>query len=130
MFDDVYQIETQWKSVQRIIRITANTLSYGKYTTETHYYISSLTVNAKTFAHAIRSHWKIENALHYVKDVSFEEDTSRIRTGQAPLVSTMLRSLAINIMNINKIPNIKQARKLFGWSPHRLFRLRSGLGGG
>jgi len=102
-------------------------LSYGKRSVEKHYYISSLDVTAKTFAHIIRSHWKIENSLHYVKDVSFDEDSSRIRSKQAPLISTMLRGLAINIMNINKIPNIKKARKLFGWSPHRLFNLTSGL---
>ena len=82
-------------------------------------------VDAKTFAHIVRSHWKIENSLHYVKDVSFDEDNSRICTKQAPLISTMLRSLAINIMNINKIPNIKKARKLFGWSSYRLFNLHS-----
>jgi len=84
-----------------------------------------LQTDAKTFAYAIRNHWKIENSLHYVKDVSFDEDSSRIRSAQAPLISTMLRSLAINIMNINQIRNIKQARKLFGWSPHRLFGLKS-----
>jgi len=127
IYDDLYQIENSWTTVKRIIKITSTTLSYGKYSLENHYYISSLDVSAKTFAHVIRSHWKIENSLHYVKDVSFDEDSSRIRTDQAPLVSTMLKSLAINIMNINKIPNIKKARKLFGWSPHRLFNLRSGL---
>ena len=62
-----------------------------------------------------------------MKDVSFDEDSSRIRTKQAPLISTMLRSLAINIMNINKISNIKKARKLFGWSSYRLFNLHSGI---
>ena len=129
VFDDLYQIDTEWKSVQRIIKITAKTLSYGKYTIEKHYYISSLEQSANVFAHMIRSHWKIENSLHYVKDVSFEEDTSRIRIGQAPLVTTLLRSLAINVMNINKIPNIKKARKLFGWSHHKLFGLQSGLRG-
>jgi len=127
IYDDLYQINNEWKSVKRVVKITSTTLSYGKYSKENHYYISSLKVNAKTFAHIIRSHWKIENSLHYVKDVSFDEDSSRIRTQQAPLVSTMLRSLAINIMNINKIPNIKKARKLFAWSPHRLFNLKSGL---
>lgn len=113
--------------MKRVIKITSTTLSCGKYSVDKHYYISSLDANAKTFAHVIRSHWKIENSLHYVKDVSFDEDSSRIRTDQAPLVSTMLKSIAINIMNINQIPNIKKARKLFGWSPHRLFNLKSKL---
>lgn len=127
IYDDLYQIKDDWKSVKRVVKITSTTQSYAKYSKEIHYYISSLNVDAKTFAHVIRSHWKIENSLHYVKDVSFDEDSSRIRTEQAPLISTMLRSIAINIMNINKISNIKKARKLFGWSPHKLFNLSSGL---
>ena len=127
IYDDLYQIKNDWKSANRIVKITSTTLSYGKCSVEKHYYISSLKVDAKTFGYTIRSHWKIENSLHYVKDVSFDEDSSRIRTEQAPLISTMLRSLAINIMNINKISNIKKARKLFGWSSYRLFNLRSGL---
>jgi len=127
VYDDLYQIKNDWKSANRIIKITATTLSYGNYSQENHYYISSLQADAKTFAHIIRSHWKIENSLHYVKDVSFDEDSSRIRTNQAPFVSTILRSLAINIMNINKVTNIKKARKLFGWSPFRLFALKSRL---
>jgi predicted transposase YbfD/YdcC len=107
--------------------VTSTTLSYGKQTKETHRYISSLDVDAKTFLHIIRSHWKIENSLHYVKDVSFEEDSCRTRTGQIPFVQTMIRNLAINFINLNKFSNIKQARKLFAWSPHRLFSLQSFL---
>lgn len=127
VYDDLYQIDKEWKSVNRLIKVTSTMLSYGKFTTQTHYYISSLNTDAKTFAHAIRSHWKIENALHYVKDVSFDEDRSRIRTAQAPLVATMLRSLAINLMHINQVINLKKARKLFGWNSHKLFSLQSGL---
>ena len=127
VYDDLYQIENNWKNVKRIIKITSKTLSYGKYTKETHHYISSLDVDAKTFLHIIRNHWKIENSLHYVKDVSFEEDTCRTRTGQIPFVQTILRNLAINFINLNKFTNIKQARKLFAWSSHRLFNLHSFL---
>ena len=127
VYDDLYQIDKSWPSIKRIVKVTSKTLSYAKFTTQTHYYISSLQVDAKTFAHAIRSHWRIENALHYVKDVSFDEDRSKIRTAQAPLVATILRSLAINFMRINQIDNIKKARKLFAWSPHKLFSLRSYL---
>ena len=127
VYDDLYQIEDNWKSVRRIIKVTSTTLSYGKCTTETHRYVSSLEVDAKTFLHIIRSHWKIENSLHYVKDVSFEEDACRTRVGQIPFVQTMVRNLAINFINLNKFSNIKQARKLFAWSPHRLFNLQSFL---
>ena len=128
VYDDLYQIKDNWKSVRRIIKVTATTLSYGKVSTETHRYISSLEVDAKTFLYIIRSHWKIENSLHYVKDVSFEEDACRTRTGQIPFVQTMMRSLAINFINLNGFSNIKKSRKLFAWSPHRLFSLKSYLG--
>ena len=127
VYDDLYQIEDQWKSVKRIIKVTSTTLSHGKCTTETHSYISSLEIDAKTFLDIIRSHWKIENSLHYVKDVSFEEDMCRTRTGQIPFMQTMMRSLAINFINLNKFPNIKHARKLFAWSPHKLFSMKSYL---
>ena len=125
VYDDLYQIEDNWKSMKRVIKITSSTLSYGKHSTETHRYISSLEVDAKIFLHIIRSHWKIENSLHYVKDVSFEEDACRTRTGQIPFMQTMLRSLAINIINLNKFTNIKQARKVFAWNPCKLFSLNS-----
>ena len=128
IYDDLYQIKDHWKSVKRIIKITATTISYGKISIETHRYMSSLEVDAKTFLHIIRSHWKIENSLHYVKDVSFEEDTCRTRTGQIPFVQTMMRSLAINFINLNGFSNIKKSRKLFAWSSHRLFSLKSYLG--
>lgn len=125
VYDDLYEIKLSWHSVKRIIKVTSTTLSYGKCTKEVHTYVSSLEVDAKTFLHIIRSHWKIENSLHYVKDVSFEEDACRTRTGQIPFIQTMIRSLAINFINLNKFSNIKQARKLFAWSPHRLFTLDS-----
>ena len=127
IYDDLYQIKETWKNVKRIIKVTSTTLSHGKCTTEVHRYISSLEVDAKTFLHIIRSHWKIENSLHYVKDVSFEEDMCRTRTGQIPFMQTMMRSLAINFINLNKFPNIKQARKLFAWNTGKLFSLDSKL---
>ena len=123
----MYQIDNTWKSVKRIIKVTSTTLLYGKCTTEVHRYISSLEVDAQTFLHIIRSHWKIENSLHYVKDVSFEEDMCRTRTGQIPFMQTMMKSLAINFINLNKFSNIKQARKIFAWNTDKLFSLDSKL---
>ena len=66
--------------VKRILKVTAKVAKDGKVTNESRYYISDLKENALTFSHIIRSHWKIENSLHYVKDVAFLEDFSRITT--------------------------------------------------
>lgn len=110
--------------VKSILKVTAKVINYGKVTNETRYYISDLTENAETFSHIIRSHWKIENSLHYVKDVAFLEDFNRMRTSQIPTVTSLLRSLAINILNLNKIDNKTQSRKFLAWGIIDLFSLK------
>jgi len=110
--------------VKRIIKIDANVVKFNKVTNETRYYITNLEEDAKTLLHIIRSHWKIENSLHYVKDIAFQEDFNRMRTEQIPRVTSLLRSLAINLLNINKIANKTQARKLFAWGVIDVFNLK------
>jgi len=117
-------IARDWTMVRRIIKVTAKIVRYGNVSYETRYYISNLTLSAKEFLHIIRSHWAIENSLHYVKDVAFQEDFNRMRTKQIPVVTSLLRSLAINLLNINKISNKTQARKLFAWGISNLFSLK------
>ena len=84
----------------------------------------TLSQDAQTFLHIIRSHWKIENSLHYVKDVAYLEDFDRTRTGQIPYVKTTLRNYTINLQSINKITNKTQSRKLFGWGVLDVFSLK------
>ena len=117
-------ISRDWTMVRRLIKITAKVVRYGNVSYETRYYISNLTVCAKEFLEIIRSHWAIENSLHYVKDVAFQKDFNRMRTKQIPIVTSLLRSLAINLLNINKIDNKTQARKLFAWGALDLLSLK------
>jgi len=125
VYDDLYQIEKEWTMVKRFIKVTATIVKYGKVTTETRWYISNLTENAETFLHIIRSHWRIENSLHYVKDIAYQEDFDRTRTDQIPYVKTTLRNYAINLQSINKITNKTQSRKLFAWGILDVFSLKS-----
>ncbi len=124
VFDDLHIIAKDWTMVRRLIKVTSKVVRYGNVSEETRYFISNLMISAKEFLEIIRSHWAIENSLHYVKDVAFQEDFNRMRTKQIPVVTSLLRSLAINLLNINKISNKTQVRKLFAWGAFDLFSLK------
>jgi len=89
---------------------------------ETSYYISTIKLTAKQSAKAVRGHWGIENRNHCVKDVSMNEDKSRIRIN--PDRFAKLRSLALNVFRINGIENIKRERFKNSINLNRLFKYR------
>ncbi len=75
-----------------------------KNTDETAYYISTILLNAEEFCKAIRNHWGVENRNHHVRDVTMNEDKSRIRNN--PGIFARLKSFALNILRVNKVKNI------------------------
>ncbi len=125
IYDDMYQINQEWPMIKRFAKVIATVSKQGKITNDTRWYISNITENAEAFLHIIRSHWKIENSLHYVKDVAYQEDFDRTRTQQIPYVKTTLRNYAINLQSINSITNKTQSRKLFAWGVLDVFNLKS-----
>ena len=125
VYDDFYRIDKEWSIVKRYAKVTAKVVKHGKVTEETRWYISNMQESAEVFLYIIRSHWKIENSLHYVKDVAYQEDFDRTRTGQIPRIKTLIRNCAINLQSINKITNKTQSRKLFAWGVLDVFSLRS-----
>jgi predicted transposase YbfD/YdcC len=74
----------------------------GKTTVETRYFISSLADNAKEFANSVRSHWGIENSLHWVLDVALKEDDCRIIKDNAPQNFAVMRQIAVNLLGKEK----------------------------
>ena len=85
----------------------------GKGTTvETRYFISSLTGSAERFARAAREHWAIENSLHYVLDVTMNEDKSRIRKDNAPENLATLRKIALNIVRKHNMAGSSVRRRI------------------
>ena len=98
-------------------RVIATTTRDGRTTTSTRYYLSSAHLPAQAFAKAVRSHWAIENGLHWVLDVTFDEDRSRTRKNHAPENISIIRKLAINVLKTARQDiSIRRKRKRSGWS--------------
>ena len=71
----------------------------------------------------MRGHWHIENRLHYVRDVTFGEDRSRLRTRAAPQILAALRNLTITLLHRSGATNLAAARRAFAYHPRRALRL-------
>ena len=82
-------------------------------------------LSAKDYNKGIRSHWSIENSLHYVKDVTFKEDESLICKGNAPEFFSIVRNIAINSFRKLNLDSIRQGIRLFGGKIEELGRLIS-----
>lgn len=121
-WDDVGQT---WTGLKSLIRIESTRVVEGKSSQETRYYLSSLCGTAKQAAQAVRSHWGVENSLHYVLDMAFNEDACRIRKDHAPANFSLLRHMALNLLRQEKTckNGIKVKRNKAGWDEAYLFRV-------
>lgn len=117
------EISGGWPGLKQVIKVKRIIKDKGKTSEEDAYYISSRIVNAQVFCRAIRSHWSIENGLHWVKDVVFKEDASRIRTANAPQNTSVFKSIAINLFRVNDYKNMAQAQRLVANDIARLNQL-------
>jgi len=86
-----------WKGLKSIGLVERECHEGDKVTLEQRYFINSIPADAKKFAHAVRSHWGVENKLHWRLDVVFREDDSRIRKGDAPAIMTTIRHICLNL---------------------------------
>ena len=116
-----------WNSINSLIRIDSIRETKDKTTSETRYYISSLRETPQKILWDIRGHWAIENSLHWVLDMSFGEDQSRIRKKNAPQAMAIIRHIALNLLQMTKDKmkrqSIKRLRKMAGWDDNTLSQI-------
>ena len=104
--------------VFRITRITTN-LKGNNFQKQVHYGITSLTAtqaDLKRLLSLSRNHWHIENKIHYVRDFTYDEDRSQVRTGSGPRVMASLRNAAISILRLWGYSNIAKAIRECSWN--------------
>lgn len=122
------QGKENWEKLKTICMVERKREFKDKTERETSYYIGSIESNAEFFASAIRSHWAVENSLHWVLDVTFREDESRIRKDNAPENFAVLRHIALNMIKkeTSLKKSIKSKRLRAGWDNEYLLKVLAG----
>jgi predicted transposase YbfD/YdcC len=101
-----------WTGLQSIVMVESTRETGDRRTVEKRFYISSLAPDSKQIALAIRSHWAIENQLHWCLDVTFNEDLSRIRRDHAPENLNIVKKIAMNLLRINPLKRSLAKKRL------------------
>lgn len=119
------EFKKKWRGLKSIILIISERTIDGKTTIEKRLYISSLKTSAKKILSAIRQHWSVENSLHWSLDVTFKEDQSRVRIGEAAENFSLLRKIAL--MCLKQETSLKggiQTKRLrSGWDMQYLLKV-------
>jgi predicted transposase YbfD/YdcC len=116
-----------WAGLKSIGVVVSECVRDGKETAEVRYYISSLGVGVKRFAHAIRSHWSLENSCHWSLDVTYREDESRIRDKHLRENFAWLNRLTLSLLKQHPgRESLAMKRRSCGWSDDFLLKVLAG----
>jgi len=119
-----------WKGLKSIGVVVSVCVRDGKETTETRYYINSLAVRVKLFAHAVRSHWGIENSCHWSLDVTYREDESRIRDKHIRENFAWLNRFTLSLLKQHPgRDSIAMKRRACGWNENVMLEVLTGATG-
>lgn len=117
-----------WEGLRSLIMVQSERIADGECSSECRYFISSMESDAKRALHAVRTHWQIENGLHWVLDIAFREDDCRVRKGNGAQNFAILRHIALNLLKQEKTAKcgIKAKRKKAGWDHDYLLTVLTG----
>lgn len=117
-----------WTSLQGVGMVESERRGGAQVNTERRYYLLSRPLSAPAFGRAVRSHWGIETQVHWVLDVAFREDESRIRTDHSPANMAILRHMALNLLTQERTAKVgvKAKRLKAGWDTAYLLTVLSG----
>lgn len=119
--DRRYPDEPHFPHLAMIAMVENHVEREGRKSTERRYYLSSVKLDAQAFAAAVRAHWGIENRLHWVLDVVFHDDLTRLRTGSGPQNMAVVKHIAMNLVrNPNDKHSLKVRRKRANLDPDYL----------
>lgn len=123
---DWFREDWQWDGLKTLVMVERHRKESNEdeYTTERHFYITSLEADAKEIALMIRRHWSVENSLHWVLDVTYKEDACRVRKGHAASNLSTLRKWTLNLFkNSPGKASIRSKQKKAAWSHDYLLRV-------
>jgi predicted transposase YbfD/YdcC len=114
-----------WPGIGMVCKLERLCRQHGQTQQQGRYVVTSLspTTSARALLRYARGHWGIENRLHYVRDVSFGEDASQVRSGAAPEILAALRNAVIALVRQTGAQNVASALRQYGWRPGASLRL-------
>ncbi len=119
---------SDWQGLQSIAMIQSEHYIGPDRSMKRRYFISSLESNAQLLLRAVRTHWEIENKVHWVLDITFREDACRVRKGNAQQNLAALRRIALNLLRGEQTAkcSVRAKRLKAGWDSDHLFRALMG----
>lgn len=118
----------QWPGIRSVVWLASEREVNGQKQQESRLYLSSAALDAAGFLKAIRGHWGIENRLHWQLDVTFREDQSRLRKGEAAANMATLRKLALQLLQrMSDRESLKSRRKMAAWNDDYLLQVLHNL---
>jgi hypothetical protein len=115
-----------WPSLGQVGELTSTCVCQGKVSRETSYFITSLPPEEASpgrLLRLLRGHWGIENRVHWVRDVTLDEDRCQVRCGSGPQVMAALRNTVIGLLRLKRVRNIAAAQRTLAWHARRAVKL-------